>query len=48
VIKCQKGNVAEAVAKKLDAKLRDNIINSRASLFADKMHLSRPGIKKLI
>ncbi|KAI8900670.1 Sec1-like protein [Globomyces pollinis-pini] len=42
IIKCQKGNVAEAVAKKLDSKLRDNIINSRANLFAEKMHLTRP------
>jgi hypothetical protein len=42
IIKCPKGGVAEAVAKKLDSKLRDNIINSRASLFGDKLHLTRP------
>jgi sec1 family domain-containing protein 1 len=42
IIKCPKGNVAEAVAKRLDSKLRDNIINSRANLFGEKLHLSRP------
>jgi hypothetical protein len=42
IIKCPKGNVAEAVAKKLDARLRDNILNSRTNLFSAKMSLSRP------
>ncbi|KAJ3258072.1 Vesicle trafficking between the ER and Golgi [Boothiomyces macroporosus] len=42
IIKCPKGNVAEAVAKKLDSKLRNNILNSRASLFANQVHLTRP------
>ena len=56
IIKCPKGkivkavykfflgNVAEAVAKKLDSRLRDNILNSRTNLFAEKAILSRPGI----
>lgn len=42
IIKCPKGNVAEAVAKKLDSKLRANLINGRTSLFADALHLTRP------
>ncbi|KAJ3276100.1 Vesicle trafficking between the ER and Golgi [Terramyces sp. JEL0728] len=45
IIKCPKGNVAEAVAKKLDSKLRNNILNSRASLFANQVHLTRPDEK---
>lgn len=44
IIRCPKGNAAEAVAYKLESKLRDNIINTRATLFPEPMSLSRPGI----
>ena len=42
------GNVAELVAKKLDSKLRDNILNSRTNLFTEKGSLSRPGKQLLL
>ena len=33
IIRCPKGNAAEAIAKKLDTKLRDNLKDTRNSLF---------------
>ena len=42
IIRCPRGNVAEAVALKLESKLRDNVMNSRATLFPEKVELSRP------
>ncbi|KAH8556036.1 Sec1-like protein [Umbelopsis sp. PMI_123] len=35
IIKCPRGNAAEMVARKLDSKLRDHVMNSRNNLFAD-------------
>ncbi|KAI8869970.1 Sec1-like protein [Ramicandelaber brevisporus] len=35
VIRAARGNAAEMVAQQLDSKLRDNLMNSRHSLFAD-------------
>ena len=34
IIRCPKGNAAEAVATKLDAKLRENLKDTRNSLFS--------------
>ncbi len=34
MIRCPKGNAAEMIAEKLDKKLRDNIRDTRNSLFA--------------
>lgn len=35
IIRCPKGNAAEAIAKKLDRKLRDNLRDARNSLFVN-------------
>jgi hypothetical protein len=45
IIKCPRGNAAEMVARKLDSKLRDHVMNSRNNLFADSNAASvqRPG-----
>lgn len=45
IIRCQRGSVAEALATKLDARLRDYVLNSRQSLQLDMAgaQLSRPG-----
>ncbi|KAJ3158259.1 Vesicle trafficking between the ER and Golgi [Geranomyces michiganensis] len=42
VIRAQRGNAAEVVATKLEAKLRDHLLNTRANLFsADGAHVNR-------
>lgn len=35
IIRCPRGNAAEIIANKLDSKLRDHVMNSRANLFSD-------------
>ncbi|KAG2179061.1 hypothetical protein INT43_001911 [Umbelopsis isabellina] len=35
IIKCPRGNAAEMVARKLDTKLRDHVMNSRNNLFSE-------------
>ena len=44
VIRCEKGSVAEAVATKLDSKLRDHLLNSKSNISNDLsgQSLSRP------
>ena len=44
IIRCEKGSVAEAVAVKLDSKLRDYILNAKSSISSDLIgqSLSRP------
>ncbi|KAI8916163.1 Sec1-like protein [Gorgonomyces haynaldii] len=42
IIRCPKGTAAEAVALKLEAKLRDNVMNSRATLFPEDLQSARP------
>nr|KAJ3420833.1 Vesicle trafficking between the ER and Golgi [Polyrhizophydium stewartii] len=42
IIRCPRGNSAEAVALKLESKLRDHVLNSRSSLFSEGVQLSRP------
>eukprot|EP00842_Homolaphlyctis_polyrhiza_P004965 jgi/Hompol1/546/HPOL_005000-RA len=42
IIRCQRGTCAEAVALKLDGKLRDHLMNTRSNLFSDGIQLSRP------
>lgn len=47
IIRCPKGNAAEMIARKLDSKLRDHIMNSRTNLFSENVNnsvnLQRPG-----
>lgn len=43
IIRCPRGNVAEAVALKLESKFRDNMMNSRSNLFPVKPQANRPG-----
>ncbi|KAI9000221.1 Sec1-like protein [Gaertneriomyces semiglobifer] len=45
IIRCPRGNAAEVVANKLEARLRDHLLNTRANLFAGTnapRSLSRP------
>lgn len=42
IIRCPKGNAAEMVSKKLDKKLRENVWNSRNSLFQSEGFKSEP------
>ena len=39
IIRCPKGNAAEAVAAKLDAKLRENLKDTRNSLFSSGIYI---------
>ncbi|KAI8917589.1 Sec1-like protein [Powellomyces hirtus] len=41
IIRCQRGNAAEVVATKLEARLRDHLLNSRANLFSDGGAINR-------
>lgn len=44
IIRCPRGNAAEMIATKLDSKLRDHVMNSRANLFSNSSsNLQRPG-----
>ena len=44
IIRCPRGNAAEMIATKLDSKLRDHAMNSRANLFSNSSsNLQRPG-----
>lgn len=46
VIRCARGNAAEMVARKLDQKLRDRILNSRGDAYveaASAPNVGRPG-----
>ncbi|KAI8919611.1 Sec1-like protein [Entophlyctis helioformis] len=42
IIRCPRGTSAEAVAIKLESKLRDHLLNTRANLFNDGIQVSRP------
>ncbi|KAJ8663937.1 hypothetical protein O0I10_000212 [Lichtheimia ornata] len=43
IIRCPRGNAAEMIATKLDSKLRDHVMNSRANLFSNSSsNLQRP------
>ena len=44
MIRCERGSVAEAVAVKLDSKLRDHLLNSKSNISAEfsGKSLSRP------
>ncbi|XP_033228158.1 protein sly1 homolog [Belonocnema kinseyi] len=42
IIRCPKGNAAEMVSKKLDKRLRENVWNSRNSLFQNEGFKSEP------
>ncbi|SAM03181.1 hypothetical protein [Absidia glauca] len=46
IIRCPKGNAAEMIARKLDGKLRDHVMNSRTNLFSENannsVNLQRP------
>lgn len=46
IIRCEKGSVAEAVAVKLDSKLRDHLLNAKSNISSDLMgqSLSRPSM----
>ncbi|KAL5036522.1 hypothetical protein BDV3_005198 [Batrachochytrium dendrobatidis] len=42
IIRCPRGTSAEAVALKLESKLRDHLLDSRSNLFQEGVQLSRP------
>ncbi|KAI8344316.1 Sec1-like protein [Chlamydoabsidia padenii] len=46
IIRCPRGNAAEMIARKLDGKLRDHVMNSRTNLFSENsnnsVNLQRP------
>ncbi|KAH6566460.1 hypothetical protein BASA61_005397 [Batrachochytrium salamandrivorans] len=42
IIRCPRGNSAEAVALKLESKMRDHLLDSRSNLFEEGVQLSRP------
>eukprot|EP00042_Codosiga_hollandica_P046502 m.490133 g.490133 ORF g.490133 m.490133 type:complete len:617 (+) comp57246_c0_seq2:97-1947(+) len=46
IIRCSRRNAAEDIARRLDQKLRDNLANSKTSLFANSLdglaHIQRP------
>lgn len=45
IIRCPRRGAAEMLAKKLDGRLRDHVMNSRNNLFSDSntMNYQRPG-----